>query len=92
LGRDWSTQKQKGISGHPRVTDGDLNVLRKLACPKSALDFVFPNGRGRIESHANITNRGFYAIQRKVGMLVPDPVEKFAPAGLASSSSGEGKR
>jgi integrase len=37
-----------------------LKVLRewKLACPKGALDLVFPNGAGKPESHANIVQRG----------------------------------
>jgi len=30
----------------------------KLACPKRALDLVFPNGAGKPESHANIVQRG----------------------------------
>jgi integrase len=37
-----------------------VNVLRewKLACPKGELGLVFPNGRGHVESHANIVQRG----------------------------------
>jgi integrase len=36
------------------------NTLRewKLACPKGELRLVFPNGRGNVESHANIVQRG----------------------------------
>ena len=30
----------------------------------------------QVESHANISNRGFYAIQRSTGIVAPDPVEK----------------
>ena len=43
-----------------------VNTLRewKLACPKKGeLRLVFPNGIGRIESHANIVNRGFLPAQ-----------------------------
>jgi integrase len=48
-----------------------VNALRewKLACPKGALGLVFPNGSGNIENHANIANRGFYAVQGKAGIV-----------------------
>jgi integrase len=60
--------------GPPKSEAGDrevpmtpmvVNVLKewKLACPKGELDLVFPNGAGRVESHANICNRGWYPIQ-----------------------------
>jgi integrase len=37
-----------------------INMLRtwKLACPKSDLDLVFPNGRGGVEDYSNIIKRG----------------------------------
>ena len=43
------------------------NALRewKLACPKSGLDLVFPNGVGKVESLSNIINRGLMAAQPK---------------------------
>jgi integrase len=46
------------------------NTLRewKLICPKGELDLVFPNGAGRIESHANIVNRGFIPAQIAAGV------------------------
>jgi integrase len=66
-----------------------VNALRvwRLACPKQSEKqlgetakarawLVFPNGAGKIESHANIANRGLYAIQLKMGMVKPNPVEK----------------
>jgi integrase len=48
-----------------------LNALRewRMACPKGQLSLVFPNGSGKVESHANIANRGFYAIQREAGII-----------------------
>jgi len=41
------------------------NTLKewKLVCPKSDLDLVFPNGLGRVESLANIINRGLIPAQ-----------------------------
>jgi integrase len=69
-----------GEMGAPKSAAGDrkipmspmvLNALRewKLACPKGDLGLVFPNGVGKIENHANIANRGFYALQRAAGMV-----------------------
>jgi integrase len=39
-----------------------LNALRewKLTCPKGDLDLVFPNGLGKVESYANLIERGFW--------------------------------
>jgi integrase len=46
-----------------------VNALRewKVACPSG--DLVFPNGLGKVESHANILNRGFWPLQIKIGMV-----------------------
>ena len=46
------------------------NALRewKLVCPRGDLDLVFPNGRGNIESHANIVNRAFMPVQIAAGV------------------------
>src|SRR5262249_34745712 len=41
----------------------------KLVCPKGPLDLVFPNGKGRVESHANIANRGWYSLQVATGLI-----------------------
>jgi integrase len=38
-------------------------------CPKGKRGLVFPTGIGTVESHANIANRGWYAPQRKVGIV-----------------------
>jgi integrase len=42
-----------------------VNTLRawKLACPKGEEHLVFPNGAGRVESLANIINRGLIPAQ-----------------------------
>jgi integrase len=68
-----------GEIGAPKSAAGDrdipmspmvVNVLRewKLACPKGKLGLVFPNGNGNVESHANIANRGWYALQIEAGL------------------------
>jgi integrase len=50
-----------------------VNTLRewKLACPKGELGLVFPNGKGRVESHANILHRGFGPLQTALGIVTP---------------------
>ena len=54
----------------------------RVACPRlkprggvgqGLLWLVFPNGSGRVESHANILNRGFYPLQIAAGITGPDP-------------------
>jgi integrase len=77
-----------GAMGPPKSAAGDreipmspmvVNALKewKLACPKGPLNLVFPNGNGRIENHANIANRGFYALQRKGEIVEDDGKPKY---------------
>ncbi|HUS95288.1 MAG TPA: tyrosine-type recombinase/integrase [Hyphomicrobiaceae bacterium] len=59
-----------------------INALRewRLACPKAkggALDLAFPNGSGRVESHANIRNRVFGPLQVACGITGPDGKPKY---------------
>ena len=63
------------------------NTLRewKLACPKGDLDLVFPNGIGRIESHANIINRALIPVQIAAGVTTSKrQSEVHRPARLAA--------
>lgn len=59
--------KPKSHAGERTVPFGKFvaNTLRewRLQCPKSDLDLVFPNGAGKIESLANIINRGLIPAQ-----------------------------
>lgn len=54
-----------------------LNVLRewKLACPKQKatgrVHYVFPNGEGNIEAHANIVTRGLIPTLIEAGVTAP---------------------
>lgn len=50
-----------------------VNALRewKLAAPKGALDLVFPNGAGKVESLANIINRALIPVQIRAGVALP---------------------
>jgi integrase len=77
-----------GEIGAPKSAAGDreipmapmvVNALRewRLACPKGAAGLVFPNGKGKVESHANIANRGFYALQRAAGLVDEDGRPKY---------------
>jgi integrase len=56
-----------------------VNTLRewRLACPKGRAGLVFPNGVGNVESHANIANRGFYALQHSAGLVDEDGKPKY---------------
>jgi integrase len=55
------------------------NTLRewKLACPNGELGLVFPNGVGRVESHANIVNRGLIPVQIAAGVTASDGKAKY---------------
>jgi len=64
-----------------------VNALKewRLACPRTGagegvegrLWLVFPNGNGNVENHANIANRGFYALQLAAGIVDPDGKPKY---------------
>ena len=68
LGAPKSGASHRTIPMSPMV----VNALRewRLACPKGELRLVFPNGAGNVENHANIANRGLYALQFETGMVV----------------------
>jgi len=69
--------KPKSESGERTVplTPMVLNTLRewKLACPKGRLDLVFPTGRGNVELHSNIIQRGLEPIEIAAGVTVTEP-------------------
>jgi integrase len=73
--------KPKSEAGERVVPFGKVvsNTLRewKLACPKSDLDLVFPNGAGKIESHANIVNRGLIPAQLKAMVVTRTGKAKY---------------
>jgi integrase len=79
---------QWGAFGSPKSAAGTreiplapivVNTLRewRLACPKGELDLVFPNGVGKVESHANILHRGFGPVQVAGGIVDQDGKPKF---------------
>ena len=71
----------KSEAGHrtvplPRIV---VNTLRewKLACPKSDLGLVFPNGKGNVESLGNIINRGLIPVQLRAGIVTKEGRAKY---------------
>lgn len=82
IGPPKSGAGERAIPVPPMV----VNVLKewKLACPKRdtglendagipvlELHYVFPNGLGKLESHANIVNRGLIPVQIRARVTVP---------------------
>jgi integrase len=70
--------------GMPKSEDGErtipippttLSALRewKVACPRRGgeLHYVFPNGSGNVEAHANIITRGLIPTWEVAGVVVP---------------------
>jgi integrase len=68
--------KSKAAYRSLRLSPLVLNALRewKLTCPKGDLDLVFPNGLGKVESYANLIDRGFGPIQVAAGVVTLVPV------------------
>tara|TARA_R110002020_G_scaffold15142_2_gene53774 strand:- start:233 stop:1039 length:807 start_codon:yes stop_codon:yes gene_type:complete len=64
----------KSISGERKVPAPSVvvNALKewKLACPKGALDLVFPNGAGKVEELTNILRRGLRPTWIAAGVTV----------------------
>ena len=84
IGAPKSAAGSRDIPMSPMV----VNALKewRLACPRQKplaegqegrLWLVFPNGNGRVENHANISNRGFYALQIAAGMVEKDGKPKY---------------
>jgi integrase len=67
IGRPKSEAGERTVPLPPLV----VNVLRewKLACPKGEAGLVFPNGKGKVESLANIINRGLIPSQIAAGVM-----------------------
>jgi len=73
----------KSAAGERAVPFGKFvaNTLKewKLACPKSDGDLVFPNGVGKVESLANIINRGLVPACVAAGISVRATDERGKP-------------
>jgi integrase len=57
-----------------------VNTLRehRLACPKGALDLVFPNRDGGIESRTNVMDYGLHPVQVAAGVVDANGKPKYA--------------
>jgi integrase len=66
IGRPKSEAGERTVPILPEL----LSVLRewKLACPKGALDLVFPNGAGKVENLGNIIQRGLIPAMVRAGV------------------------
>ncbi len=84
IGAPKSAAGSRDIPMSPMV----VNALKewRLGCPRQKplaegqegrLWLVFPNGNGRVENHANISNRGFYALQIAADMVKKDGKPKY---------------
>lgn len=73
IGEPKSESSERSVPFPPIVANG----LRewKLVCPKGEL--VFPNGLGRIESHANIINRALIPVQVEAGVTTKTGTAKY---------------
>jgi integrase len=71
----------KSDAGKREVPFGPMlcNTLKewKLACPKGALDLVFPNTRGNIEALPNILQRGLVPTVVRAGLLDAEGKPKY---------------
>jgi integrase len=65
-----------------------VSTLRewKLACPKSGMGLVFPNGNGNVENWGNIVQRGLWPTLVRAGVTVP---VKYADGNLARDGMGK---
>jgi integrase len=77
IGSPKSEAGERTVPAPPIV----INALRewKLACPKGEAGLAFPNGAGKVESHANIVQRGLQPAMVAAGVttleVLPDGKE-----------------
>ena len=75
-------------TGNPKSATGQrvvpmppllVNTLRewKIRCPQSELGLVFPTGKGRVENHANIVQRGLAPAQIAAGVVTKGGKAKY---------------
>jgi integrase len=75
IGRPKSEAGERTVPLLPML----VSALRewKLAGPKSALDLVFPNGAGNVESHQNIVQRGLQPAEVAAGVVTEAGEAKY---------------
>ncbi|MBX7514912.1 site-specific integrase [Qipengyuania sp. GH38] len=57
------------------------------ACPAGALDLVFPNGAGNVETHSNIFNRVFKPLMLKCGIVDGKGTPRFSPHAMRHAAA-----
>ena len=77
---DMGNTKSKSGRREIPMGPGLANVLKawKVACPKGALDLVFPNGVGNVETHSNIYNRIFKQLMLKSDIVDGEGAPRFS--------------
>lgn len=65
----------------PEVVMEELQAWKEI-CPESHLDLVFPNYLGNVESHSNISNRGWYPLLRQCGLVTKEGKTKYVLTSL----------
>ncbi|MEH6721028.1 MAG: tyrosine-type recombinase/integrase [Aurantimonas endophytica] len=70
IGSPKSEAGERTVPAPPIV----INALRewKLACPKGEAGLTFPNGAGKVESHANIVQRGLQPAMVAAGVTAEE--------------------
>ena len=81
IGRPKSVAGERTVPLLPML----ISTLRahRLACPKGALDLVFPNGAGNVESHQNIVQRGLQPAEIAADVTVDGADKDGKPVKLA---------
>ncbi len=78
---DRSIGRPKSAAAYRTIHMPDIVMieLRKweLRCPEGKLGLVFPTWKGTVESHANFTNRGWYALQIACKLLNEEGKPKY---------------
>jgi integrase len=75
IGRPKSEAGERAVPLLPTL----ISTLRahRLACPKGALDLVFPSGSGNVESHSNIVQRGLQPAEIAAGVVTESGKAKY---------------
>jgi integrase len=75
IGQPKSEAGERTVPLPPMV----VTTLRKhhLACPKGPLNLVFPNGKGNVETHANIVGRGLQPAMTAAGVVTKSGQAKY---------------
>jgi integrase len=74
--RSPKTEASKRVVPFGKVVANTLKEW-KLKCPLGERDLVFPNGKGRVEYHTHIVDRGFIPAQIAAGVVTKNGEAKY---------------